>query len=431
MKIKYFIAKKVHDHFDFKMEFNDDLNFITGINGTGKTTVLKLMKAALLFELNTLISISYSILKIELEHDNNIYSVSISKKKGFLNIILNGRETTIEYPSFIDDEVDFISEKSEDFIDSLYYKHIINGDEIFKFFLKEIRPLFLGLDRQMDYLDDDEQFNYRPYHPRNRAIRKNYIDGLENCQKLIENAYRKYRRVSDGSLNRIINVIIESSFEYIDFNSSDVHRRNFDPRVELQKLKERQADLEAFTSKISISGHASQQITKFFTQMSSALSDHDGEAHMGIEWLMNLAQTKRIKDIISEIDRQKKSAEVYLSPIQDYIASVNKFFKHSKKELHVDQVGKLSIYTQGGQSINIKSLSSGEKQLLILLTHARLGNNKKRVFIVDEPELSLHLKWQEMLIEELIKDTKNKVQFICATHSPEIVGYHREKCINI
>ncbi|HHP5491193.1 TPA: AAA family ATPase [Aeromonas veronii] len=432
MKIRYFSARDVHEQFNFDIKFNNDLNFITGINGTGKTTALKLMKAAIKFDLNTLISIYFSFLLMKIEHSGAIYSIEIKKTKGAISLKLNDNIVNIEYP-IIDDGSQFITEKNRDFIDNLYYKHILNGDDIYRSFLKEIKPLFLGLDRQMDYSDEEDTFFNSTYMIRRvKAEQKTNVDGLENCRKLIENAYRKYRRVSDGSLDRIINVIIGSSFEYIDIDHSEIFNSSFTPRVELQKLKERQEDLEAFTSRVGLSRQASKQIKKFFSQMSEALNNYSSERgeSVGIEWLMNLAQIKRIKDVISEIDRQKKAAEAYLSPIEDYTTTINKFLKHSRKTLQVDKVGQVVIYCHNGKTIDINSLSSGEKQILILLTHARLGNNKNRVFIVDEPELSLHLKWQEMLVDELIKDANN-VQFICATHSPEIVGYHVEKCIKV
>lgn len=81
MKIRYFSARDVHEQFNFDIKFNNDLNFITGINGTGKTTALKLMKAAIKFDLNTLISIYFSFLLMKIEHSGAIYSIEIKKQK--------------------------------------------------------------------------------------------------------------------------------------------------------------------------------------------------------------------------------------------------------------------------------------------------------------------------------------------------------------
>ena len=55
-----------------------------------------------------------------------------------------------------------------------------------------------------------------------------------------------------------------------------------------------------------------------------------------------------------------------------------------------------------------------------------VNDRKNGIFIVDEPELSLHLTWQKLFIEQTLK-INNNIQLIFATHSPEIVGRHRDK----
>lgn len=71
--------------------------------------------------------------------------------------------------------------------------------------------------------------------------------------------------------------------------------------------------------------------------------------------------------------------------------------------------------------INSISLSSGEKQLIILLTEALLQKSMPNIFIADEPELSLHIGWQRIIIEKIL-EMNPMAQIIVATHSPEIAG---------
>ena len=54
MKIKHFTGKKVRGYIDFDIAFNDGLNFIIGINGMGKTTILNLLKGRLMPHRKTL-----------------------------------------------------------------------------------------------------------------------------------------------------------------------------------------------------------------------------------------------------------------------------------------------------------------------------------------------------------------------------------------
>lgn len=59
MRIKRFVARKVHDYMDFDIDFNKDVNFLIGSNGSGKTTSIKLIKAILSPSLKDIISISF------------------------------------------------------------------------------------------------------------------------------------------------------------------------------------------------------------------------------------------------------------------------------------------------------------------------------------------------------------------------------------
>jgi hypothetical protein len=80
--------------------------------------------------------------------------------------------------------------------------------------------------------------------------------------------------------------------------------------------------------------------------------------------------------------------------------------------------------------IDITSLSSGEKQLFILLAESLLQNKSSQLFITDEPELSLHISWQRIIIEKILEINPN-AQIIVATHSPEIAGKFPNNIINM
>ena len=73
-------------------------------------------------------------------------------------------------------------------------------------------------------------------------------------------------------------------------------------------------------------------------------------------------------------------------------------------------------------------LSSGEKQLLVLLIQTLLQENKPYVFLADEPELSLHIDWQRNIVGAIHEMNPN-AQIIVATHSPEVAGQWIQKII--
>ncbi len=55
---------------------------------------------------------------------------------------------------------------------------------------------------------------------------------------------------------------------------------------------------------------------------------------------------------------------------------------------------------------------------------------KTGIFIIDEPELSLHVEWQNKFIPNLL-EVAGGTQLILATHSPEIIGDRTEKCVEV
>ncbi|QBR07275.1 hypothetical protein D7Y56_15960 [Streptomyces sp. S501] len=72
-------------------------------------------------------------------------------------------------------------------------------------------------------------------------------------------------------------------------------------------------------------------------------------------------------------------------------------------------------------------LSSGERQILLLLSNTILARGNTRLFLIDEPELSLNAKWQRKLMSALLACTEGSgMQFVVATHSVEVITGNRD-----
>lgn len=78
------------------------------------------------------------------------------------------------------------------------------------------------------------------------------------------------------------------------------------------------------------------------------------------------------------------------------------------------------LFNQYGETIPPYMLSSGEKQLLVILLTALVQENRPGVMLMDEPEISLHIEWQQRLIT-LIRTLNPNTQIILCTHSPAII----------
>ena len=67
----------------------------------------------------------------------------------------------------------------------------------------------------------------------------------------------------------------------------------------------------------------------------------------------------------------------------------------------------------------MSNLSSGEKQIVSLFSKLYLENEKECILIIDEPELSISMKWQKMLLPDIMRSENCKL-LLTVTHSPFI-----------
>lgn len=83
MKLKEFIGKDVRGYMDFHISFDDSLTFLIGINGSGKTTVLKLLSGLLYPAYIELAQIEFSYIKLTCEQlmSNTFVSISCERRR--------------------------------------------------------------------------------------------------------------------------------------------------------------------------------------------------------------------------------------------------------------------------------------------------------------------------------------------------------------
>lgn len=121
---------------------------------------------------------------------------------------------------------------------------------------------------------------------------------------------------------------------------------------------------------------------------------------------------------MSILDYPDRATEIN-KRINGFLMLVNDFFTETGKKL-VIRDGRL-VFVQGESTIELETLSSGEKQLLLILMNVFLLEEKPAVVFMDEPEIALHVSWQYKLLDTLTK-LNPQAQFIITTHSPSIFG---------
>ena len=151
-----------------------------------------------------------------------------------------------------------------------------------------------------------------------------------------------------------------------------------------------------------------------------------------ISQFINIINSNVIKDIPSYIATRRN----YLATIEEdltmkeitnkVINEINGIFDILELDVKLKGFSKdektLPIFeNSAGEEFDINDLSSGEKQLFLRTLSIKMLEPNNSIILIDEPELSLHPKWQQRIIEVYKKIGENN-QIIVATHSPHILG---------
>jgi energy-coupling factor transporter ATP-binding protein EcfA2 len=144
---------------------------------------------------------------------------------------------------------------------------------------------------------------------------------------------------------------------------------------------------------------------------------------------MNKPQFDRLTEILGYFEKYTNDIQKVSEPISQYIEITNSYLRDSNKALEFDETGYLCVNIKDYEKQPITSLSSGESQIVVIITHLAFNPAAQRanVFIVDEPELSLHLRWQELFVDS-VRAVNPDLQVILATHSPSIILDKVEYC---
>ena len=148
--------------------------------------------------------------------------------------------------------------------------------------------------------------------------------------------------------------------------------------------------------------------------------------------LLQLASGDRLASMSSVIEPYLGAQDARLDKLQDleevlraFVTNVNKYLTNKHVEFTL-QRGLVILENESETRLRGNQLSSGERQLLLLLCNALLARSGTGLFIIDEPELSLNARWQRQIVGSLLDCVRgSNVQFVMATHSIEILTRHR------
>ncbi len=295
---------------------------------------------------------------------------------------------------------------------------------------------------------------------RERMIRDNFLDIRKQLDSFVTVSWLSIHRQNEtNGLNQdrknapAIDQKLESLNNLLVRYFSGLARKFSDNIIDFQKktllsvlTPEKSDALFAFTNSIDVENekkslvgifevlgveekHYSQQIKRHFDKFNQAAKVIEQGNALSIEHFASIYNTMRSHSLVQDYEElQKKKAEIF-KPRDNFINVINDLLG-GRKIMSLTDRNELSFQTKNNKPIPIEELSSGEKQLLIILGEALLQQENTVIYIADEPELSLHVSWQETLTSSISRLNPN-AQIIFATHSPDIVGGHNDKIINM
>ena len=122
----------------------------------------------------------------------------------------------------------------------------------------------------------------------------------------------------------------------------------------------------------------------------------------------------------TQLDKLEKDFIAYKEKanVTSFYDYVDKLYGQTDKTIIRDAEG--IRFLQEGDILTTRQLSSGEKQMMLILLTVLLEDRQPYVLFMDEPEVSLHVDWQQQLVT-IITELNPEIQLILTTHSPAVV----------
>ena len=415
--IKHVTISKLWGIKTISTDFDEHVNIFVGINGSSKTTFLNLIEATLLVDLRVFYSIDFEYIKIDFI-SANVLSVKVTKQEKEGDLYIN----------YIFDNEDPVCIDFSERMIQRSYRMSLRYNESYEIVKKRMNKLvnisWLSVNRDNPEINDYDRHEFDRFN--------NMVD--IKLQELVKRML-VYQLHLESEANKDSLKFKEEVLSLMLYNSSfdnynEENLKNFES-TDTDSMKR---DLYKAFSKLGVAKDKYELIQNHITKIKESISRISTTSTISFEDVFVLSLINRTMSIIEISKEHENTATTMFAPLTHFWKCLKDFMPNKAFLLNKEGKGELVIELSEGktkkQSINITSLSSGEKQLFILLTEALLQNKTSQLFIADEPELSLHIDWQRKVLNALL-ELNPQAQIIVATHSPEIASKFPNNIVNM
>ncbi|MEE3470909.1 MAG: AAA family ATPase [Butyrivibrio hungatei] len=430
MNLSRFEIKKLYGKYNYNISFNNDITLIYGMNGCGKTTLLNMVTAIITASIYKLFSYDFEELILHYRKDDEMEDKPIYIKKdrnnlSNLSISFNGKKYIVAEQNIPEERYRRI-----DYIENIYI-------EQYPFLLDikhEFNYVYLALNRAPRFFEESEEFFFRRkyFKAEEDVITPEFVaPEIRIVESLIIKNYMKISADINKISTEFRNNVLKKSTKLELYKAEDEifeHISLFSDK-EIKKISE--SYIKILDEFGLVTDKEKNRYEEFFKNCIENEKEYRKNNANIISFILQNYELTRIQEIVKMAETAEKRKSEAHKPLDLFLDTVNEFIESSDfdKKIQIDSNGRAFFCSEGDdKKLSIQFLSSGEKQLIVFFANLIFGvnSNKSGIFVVDEPELSLHLSWQKVFIEKALKVSKN-VQFIFATHSPEIVGKYRNK----
>jgi len=436
--IESVFIQKLHGYKTVLLDLGQSPQIFIAENGSGKTAVFKIINDFLTLDIISLKNIEFESIEVKLRTSTLSKVIKITRAD-ICNTVdffeRNLKKSTLSYFSSIDFDhlyqfttQEYENEEFSELVDHYIVDHLFRNtpmhlpeiDAVFedlrvsiqKITLSKENPLF-EFYQEITKLNKKFEINYLPTYRRIELPHKtvSFRDNLNNEEKRII-SHKDYSK-------------------HMHFGLLDISDKIKGIHKEINK--------NTFRGFINLSNnYIKQTLNHNISYKNSALPELEG-----VEKLLKKSSNDYEETIIllkksyeDETVLENKNLMIFLNQINEiikknsylerkiigFVDSINKFLCISGEEKYLDfDSEKFEVLVKlkfNNQTISFDDLSSGEKQIIGLLGSIYLSN-KPQIILIDEPEISLSIKWQRILLPALIEANPAN-QVICITHSPFI-----------
>ncbi len=433
---------KLFGRFDYTLSFPEEgIMIITGPNGYGKSTILRIINNLCNDSLEKVLA--YSFKKLIIFCDNDEFQITKNKESFKIN------EYEFPYP-----KDNWGKRRSlSSFIRRIGYDDYIDvrtGEKI---------QLVGELPKQLRFLSDDtieQRFVFSildalgeklPSNRISEAIEKlNLAIGLiHKIQKSIGKVHfiQEQRLIEKRDLPEEERRYNQSRAEYVTVINENSEKLKAELAEIMKKHSSLSSNLDSTYIKRLFEADQSEQVSadvlnklRELQQKQDKLQKYGLAEIQNASYLNQLDQAKlerfgiELSIYLEDANAKYQVFESIIDKLDLYESIVNE--KLTFKKMFLSSTDGIVVKTDEGVTLSLNDLSSGEQEIIVLF-YKLIFESDVNLLLIDEPEISLHIAWQKELMANLksVVTLKKNIRVIIATHSPQIISHNWDLQIDL